>query len=257
MNIIITAGGTRERIDAVRTITNDATGRLGSLIAESFSRRLSDKEHTIYYLCGMGAVLPRTDDRNIQILRIEGTDQLHSQIKHLLTTKNIDAVIHSMAVSDYRVSNVTTVEEIAQNLFQKKAELLSAGSYEEWRRVIFETGKEQVVKGQQKISSDLEYPLLMLEKTPKVIGIMKETSPQTLLVGFKLLSGVGVEQLIDTAYKLLLKNSCDFVLANDTQSIKEGEHIGYLLHKDKSYKIFTTKEQIAEGIADCILKEIK
>ncbi|MDR1596547.1 MAG: phosphopantothenoylcysteine synthase, partial [Treponema sp.] len=31
MNILISAGGTRERIDSVRSITNTATGRLGSL----------------------------------------------------------------------------------------------------------------------------------------------------------------------------------------------------------------------------------
>lgn len=256
MNVIITAGGTRERIDSVRAITNDATGRLGSLIAETFSLRLAKEEDRIYYVCGMGAVLPKTEDRRLQIIRIEGTDQLQNQIKHLLTSKKIDAIIHSMAVSDYWVNNVTTLEEVSQVLYQKKAELSDTAAYEDWKRVILEAMNGQAVKRQQKISSNLENPLLVLERTPKVIGIMKKTSPQTLLVGFKLLSGVEKEQLIDTAYELLLKNSCDFVLANDTRTIKEEEHIGYLVDKDKSYKTFTTKKQIAEGIADCVLDSI-
>jgi phosphopantothenoylcysteine synthetase/decarboxylase len=36
MKILITAGPTSEKIDAVRRITNRATGRLGALIAEAF-----------------------------------------------------------------------------------------------------------------------------------------------------------------------------------------------------------------------------
>ena len=36
INILITAGGTSEPIDSVRSISNTATGRLGSLIADAF-----------------------------------------------------------------------------------------------------------------------------------------------------------------------------------------------------------------------------
>ena len=54
--IIVTAGGTRERIDEVRSITNGATGRLGSLIADELSKRLSAQEHTLYYLFRGGLI---------------------------------------------------------------------------------------------------------------------------------------------------------------------------------------------------------
>ena len=37
INVLITSGGTVEKIDAVRGITNFSTGKLGSLLAESFS----------------------------------------------------------------------------------------------------------------------------------------------------------------------------------------------------------------------------
>lgn len=37
MRVLITAGGTSEKIDNVRSITNHSTGRLGCLIAEKFS----------------------------------------------------------------------------------------------------------------------------------------------------------------------------------------------------------------------------
>ncbi|MBK8156162.1 MAG: hypothetical protein IPK55_09075 [Streptococcus sp.] len=39
MKILITSGGTTEKIDSVRGITNHATGTLGKYIAEAFFRK--------------------------------------------------------------------------------------------------------------------------------------------------------------------------------------------------------------------------
>jgi phosphopantothenate---cysteine ligase (CTP) len=256
LNLIITAGGTRERIDAVRTIANDATGRLGSLIAEEFSRRLAAREHTIYYLCGAGAVLPAADDPAIRIIRIEGTDQLEREMHNLLTAHRIDAVVHSMAVSDYKVSCVTTPEQVAENVAQSVADCSEPLSRAQWREIIQEALGKCAVSSDQKISSDLEHPVLMLEKTQKIIGMIKKTSPQSALVGFKLLSGVSEEKLIDTAYQLLLKNQCDFVLANDTDSIKDGNHEGYLIDSGANFVKLSGKEAIAKGIADSLLRKL-
>lgn len=256
MNLIITAGGTRERIDSVRTITNDATGRLGSLIAGEFLRRLADGTHNIYYLCGIGAAIPDISDAKLHIIRIEGTKQLQDEMERLLTTQKVDAVIHSMAVSDYRVGSVTTLEMVAEAIYQKARKIPGEASYEEWEDAVRKAVLEKTVEG-QKISSELEHPLLILEKTPKIISMIKELRPQTVLVGFKLLSGASREKLADTAYKLLQKNGCDFVLANDTETIKDGLHMGYLIDPAGGYETFTSKEQIAEGIADRILDKYK
>lgn len=252
MELIITAGGTRERIDSVRAITNDATGKLGSLIAEEFSQRLKTREHKIYYLCGMGAIVPEVKDADILVIRIEGTDQLSEKMRYLLTTQKIDAVIHSMAVSDYKVSSVTTAELVAQTIYQKIRISEKKPSLQELREVVTDAFTDQAIK-EPKISSGLEHPLMMLKRTPKIIDLIKETSPQTVLVGFKLLSGVNREMLIETAYQLLKRSRCDFVLANDTDTIKAGKHTGYLVDKNGSYETFTGKEQIAKGIADRIL----
>lgn len=287
MNLIITAGGTRERIDSVRTITNEATGKLGSLIAEEFARRLFKKEHKIYYLCGVGAILPEINASDLEIICIEGTDQLLCEMKRLLTTKKIHTVVHSMAVSDYKVSSVTTIDQVAQAMYDRFHEGMDAASCEEWQSAMQEIIRDQSVKAQvergqpqeaqvernqqleaqsmkqtvvnnpyqvqNKISSNLEYPLLMLEKTPKVIQMIKGVSPSTHLVGFKLLSKVSRDTLIDTAYQLLQRNACDYVLANDTDEIKDGQHVGYLVDKTGRYQTFTSKEEIAKGIADSIL----
>lgn len=256
MNIIVTAGGTREKIDTVRAITNNATGRLGSLIAEEFSKRLTEREHTVYYLCGVGSILPTVNDPNIRIIKIEGTNQLEYEMDRLLTTQRIDAVVHSMAVSDYKVSGVITPEQMAQGVAEKFSSLQAAPSQEDWRNIIEEVLNSRFPDEGKKISSELEHPILLLEKTPKIIGMIKERSPRTLLVGFKLLSGVSEEKLIDTAYSLLLKNKCDYVLANDTESILEGNHKGYLIDDTANFIKLAGKEQIAVGIADRVMRKL-
>ena len=257
MNLIITAGGTRERIDAIRSITNDATGKLGSLIAEEFSRRIATQSHVIYFICGVDSVVPNVEDQNIHIIRVEGTDQLQSEITNLLSGQQISAVIHSMAVSDYKIKCVTTPESIAHEIIQRTAHFSRATSDDEWQTLIMEALVEKPIKREQKISSVLEHPILVLEKTPKIIGMIKKISPHTILVGFKLLTGVSERTLIETGYNLLLSNKCNFVLANDMDSIKNGNHEGYLINVDANFIKFIGKEHIAEGIVDNVLKEIE
>lgn len=254
MKIIVTAGGTRERIDAVRSITNGATGRLGSLIADELSHRISTQELTLYYLCGTGAAVPAAE--NIRIIRIEGTEDLQSKLETLLRTEQIDAVIHSMAVSDYKISSITTPEQIAESVAGKFAASKSPVSQEKLRSIVESALSEEAIDANRKISSQLEHPVLVLQKTKKIIEMIKKESPQTVLVGFKLLSGVSESQLIDTAYRLLVKNKCDFVLANDTDSIKDGNHEGFLIDAGASMIKLEGKEAIAKGIADCVLKKL-
>ena len=47
-----------------------------------------------------------------------------------------------------------------------------------------------------KISSDIEDLIIHMKRSPKVIGNIKKWSPGSLLVGFKLPSGVPHEELI-------------------------------------------------------------
>jgi phosphopantothenate-cysteine ligase len=93
-----------------------------------------------------------------------------------------------------------------------------------------------------------------MKRSPKVIRIIKELSPETTLVGFKLLSGVPHEELIDVGYRLLQKNKCDFVMANDLREIGGGMHKGYLIHTDKTYDSMNTNEEIAAMIVRRILE---
>lgn len=221
MKIIITAGGTSERIDDVRSITNTSTGRLGHAIGQAFLEKHEEKIDQLYYLHGLRAI--PVEGANVTAIPLEGVRDLQAQLKKLLTTEKIDAVVHAMAVSDYMVKEVTTLEKI-------------------------KAGDSSKLEG-NKISSNIDDLTIIMERSPKVISSIKTWSPKTMLVGFKLLSHVPHQELIQVGTALLKKNGCSFVLANDLAEIGGGKHRGYLIHEDGVYDTMETNEEIAAMIA--------
>lgn len=232
MKIIITAGGTSERIDDVRTITNSSTGSLGLAIGEAFVREAEEtgRIERIYYLHGLRARAP--EHEVVTPVPIEGVLDLQANLTRILTEEKIDACIHAMAVSDYMVHQVTTLDKLMGTEDPDHVQDLSGN----------------------KISSDIDDLIIHMKRSPKVISGIKKTSPETVLVGFKLLSGVPHEELIDVGYRLLQKNDCDFVMANDLKEIGPGVHRGYLIHRDKSVDTMETNEEIAEMIRRRVLE---
>ena len=230
MKIIITAGGTSERIDDVRMITNSSTGRLGYAIGKAFADIHGDKLEKIYYLHGLRAAY--VEDEIVEPIAVEGVMDLQAKLAELLENEKIDAVIHAMAVSDYLVNEVTTLDRIrgTENP-ENKADLSG-----------------------NKISSDIDDLVIHMKRSPKVINMIKKKSPDTILVGFKLLSGVPHEELINGGKNLMNKNDCDFVLANDLREIGADFHKGYLIHKDGTYDIMETNEEIARMIAARVME---
>jgi phosphopantothenate-cysteine ligase len=255
MNIIITAGGTTEKIDAVRKITNTATGKLGSLTAEEFVKQGGNSIENIFYICEKGTIVPRL--ASVKVITVEGVCNTRDVLSDLLNSNKIDAVIHSMAVSDYTVDSITTVESLAEFLSQKLVSLAENK---------FQTDKslagfiatcikenDLLLNNDKKISSDVQNLMLYMKQTPKLISLIKEIQPSTILVGFKLLNNVDKEYLLNVGFELLKANSCDLVLANDSLEIDENHHVGYLIAPDKSYTQFQTKGEIAHGIVKKIL----
>lgn len=232
MKIMITAGGTSERIDDVRTITNSSTGRLGYAVGKAFAEKYRDDIEKIYYLHGKRASYPDYD--NIEPVEIEGVADLQEAMERILKADKIDAVIHAMAVSDYVVKEVTTLD-----------------------RIQGKDGGESGGLSGNNISSDIDDLVIHMKRSPKVIGKIKGWSEDSVLVGFKLLSGVPHEELIDVGFRLMEKNGCDFVLANDLREIGSDFHKGYLIHKDRTYDIMETNEEIADMIALRVISECR
>lgn len=228
--IIITSGGTSERIDNVRKITNSSSGKLGMTIANHLLQENNDI--MIYYVCSKNSLRPT--DKRVQVVEIDGTIDLKNNIESLLINEHIDYFIHSMAVSDYMADYVTTIERIKESV--KKHDDID------------EAFKNIEVIGGSKISSYEDNLVIVLKPTPKIISIIKNLSPSTYLVGFKLLDGVSKEELIEVAKRLRNKNNCDLVVANDLATIRNGEHIGYIINKNNEVEEAYGKDDIAKKL---------
>ena len=224
---IITAGGTSERIDNVRKITNSSSGKLGCIIANTILDEIKDAK--IYYICSKNSLRPRDGD-NVKVIEVDGVIDLKNKIEFILKNDNIDFFIHSMAVSDYMTDYVTTLAKIDE-CYKKNNNLNNIERL---------TGS--------KISSYEDNLVIVLKQTPKVISIIKDVSPKTFLVGFKLLDGVCDEKLIYVGKELMKKNKCDVVVANDLANIRNGEHKAFLLEKDNSVSTASGKEDIAKKL---------
>jgi len=213
MTVLITSGGTAERIDAVRRITNTSTGRLGALIAERFARSGAK----VFYVHAPTAASPRA---KAQLFAVESVADLDKTVREVCANNCIEAVIHAMAVGDYQVKSVF------------------AGENELPRDI--------------KISSDIPELTVKLTRSPKIIALFQTIAPNSILVGFKLTSGVSETELFSAARELMSKNKCAFVLANDSRDISGDRHVGHLLSDGGEVTRFETKNEIAEGILGAV-----
>lgn len=237
-SIVITAGGTSEKIDNVRKITNSSTGKLGTVIANRMIENKGDRIDKIYFVCSKSSLRPINE--KVEVIEIVDTNDLKNTVKKLLTEKQIDCFIHSMAVADYTVDFVTTAEELARSIDNSDRTALSTICNPESKLV------------DDKISSSYENLIIKLKKTPKIISMIKDISPRTKLVGFKLLDTVSEEQLIAVGLELKDKNKCDMVVANDLNNIRQGNHKAVIIRGKGDYIMAAGKEDIA----DKIIKEI-
>ncbi len=203
LTILITSGGTIVQIDDVRQIANFSSGEFLSRIAEEALLA----GHKVIYLYAKKAKKPFGDkfifdphqetasqllkfkkfkkifssvENNLELVEYQTFDDYARLIKKIVSGRLIDIVFLGAAVSDYGL----------------KAR-------------------------QGKISSSRDKIILKLSKNPKIIKEIKGWSKKPIFqVGFKLLSHVSDQQLIEIAYRSGLENKSDLTVANDLQKIK-------------------------------------
>lgn len=247
MIVVITAGGVKERIDNVRSITNSSTGKLGMKIAQSF---LNSCECAIIYIHGPNACL--LEDSRVENIEIKDTEDLLNVVSHCLITKKVDIFIHSMAVADYTTEAICDWNTLSRDIcteFNNKGSL----NQEDLDRLFV----NNYIDNNSKVGSNIEKPLIVLKQTPKVIESIKKLSPYTFLVGFKLLDNVEETHLFDVGFNLLRKNRCNLVIANDLAKIKQGEHRGLIIYPEKTYDVVTGKDDLSAYIVKQCLKRFR
>lgn len=220
MNILITSGGTSERIDQVRSITNHSTGQLGKIISEQFL----DAGFSVTLVTTPTAIQPNVHPRLTKVI-INDVAELQTVLEKETPTHQV--LIHAMAVSDY--------SPVYMSGFQAVKETPNLEQF------LHQTNQES------KISSEEDYQVLFLKKNPKLISLVKTWNPEIRLVGFKLLVDVSQDQLLSVARASLEKNQAEMIVANDLSEIQDGKHRAYLVTKD-AVQIAETKLEIAQEI---------
>jgi len=95
--ILISAGPTWVALDAVRVISNTASGETGMRLARSFARVGAQ----VTLLLGPGRVAPIGVGRGVRILRFSFFEELAVLLDRQLQTSRYDCVVHAAAVSDF------------------------------------------------------------------------------------------------------------------------------------------------------------
>lgn len=97
MNILVTAGPTREPIDPVRFLTNRSSGKMGYELASAFAHA----GHTVLLVSGPTAL--DVPDR-VDFLPVETAAEMHAAVGNHL--ERMDIAVFAAAVADYTPSTV-------------------------------------------------------------------------------------------------------------------------------------------------------
>ena len=93
LRVMVTAGGTRERIDPVRYIGNDSSGKMGFALAEAARQRGAE----VTLVCGHTTA---KRPEGIPVTEVESTCELYDAV--LARAAEQDVVIQAAAPADYR-----------------------------------------------------------------------------------------------------------------------------------------------------------
>lgn len=99
LRVMVTAGATRERLDPVRYMTNDSSGKMGFAVAEAAAKR--GAEVTI-----VAGSTTAPAPSGVKLVRVESTQDLYDAV----TTRaaDMDVIIQAAAPADYRFAMTYT-----------------------------------------------------------------------------------------------------------------------------------------------------
>ena len=195
MKVLITAGSTQVPIDQVRCISNIFKGRTGADIAHYF---VAKKNEVTLITSDKHALEGTTLSERLTLKTFRTYDELFNIMRWEVIASNYDVIIHSAAVSDYRVSGVCLME-----------------------------GGQQLELAQNgKISSSHEEIYLRLTPTQKIIDLIRSDWFFTgYLVKFKLQVNMTDQELIKIATKSRTDSQADMIVANCLEWSKERAYI--------------------------------
>ena len=193
--VIITAGGTREAIDAVRFVNNISTGYTGASLADNFIRN----GILVTYLHG-----PQTRKPTLlcECKTFTSAYDLDVKLEQLVSGSQYDALLHLAAVSDY------TPE------------------------ALLEEGKHTSLPLKSKIASGPERLTITFRRTPKIVNKIKTiaTNKRLKLVAFKFTAFSSTDQQRQAVDNLFAGSQADIVVGNDISNRIDEQQTGFTVY---------------------------
>lgn len=234
-NVCITSGGTSEAIDNVRKITNTSTGKLGSTIADAFI----EAGFNVYFVYSKGSVQP---SRSCKMYEVQSASSVKKQLDKLFDEIDFDVMIHAMAISDYEVNSISSLDFMAENIIK----LFSNGIPNAFDIKAALSLPQHTNHG--KISSNQDDLVITMKQAPKIIQDIKSKQASLYLIGFKLLSETSLESLIKAAHKQIEVANSDLVIANRLEDINAEQHIAHFVTRNGVIQTAHTKNDIAHQL---------
>jgi phosphopantothenoylcysteine decarboxylase/phosphopantothenate--cysteine ligase len=225
MRVLVTAGGTSEPIDGVRSITNFSTGHTGASIAE----HLAADGHQVTLLRAKDSFQPRQDFHGLRERTFVTFKDLEVALKEELSQSGYDVIYHAAAVSDFSVAEV--------------AGRGATGKIESCNNVVL------TLQPNPKLVDSLR-------------GLSR--NPRIKIVAFKLTNTTDIEARREAVHRLATHARPDFIVHNDLSEIHAADG-GSAQHRARIFSVqdpddlreiavTDSKEQLAKTLG-YLLKE--
>ncbi len=212
--ILVTAGGTEERLDDVRSLTNFSSGETGILIAYELSKH----GHAVHLLVANKSkrYLNLDTSSSVHLNYFDTFKNFQDEFFSLLKDNSFDFVIHSAAVSDFHLPESSSATE--------------------------------------KLKSEQTYNLQLVPNPKLINQVKDQSLNKGVqLIGFKLTSTLDENKKHESISKLFKNADCDWVIHNDMNDIKRGNFLFNLYSKNGKQQSADSKMQLASKIAEVIL----
>lgn len=240
-HFLVTAGSTREPIDAVRDWGNIFTGQTGLDIATALLQHgdvtlltsnlqhAADDQHT------------RRDSHRLAIETFQRHDQLRSLLERHVAARPgapapFAAVFMTAAVSDYAPAGVFRIVDEA---VVESANGPTGGR----RRWLVEDVRRD------KVSSSHDRIAVVGVPTEKLIDLFRPVwKYRGLLFKFKLEAGVSEEELVRVAQEARRHSQADYIIANTLEMARGESRAAYIISENEITRV--SRDRLAETLAD-------
>jgi phosphopantothenoylcysteine decarboxylase / phosphopantothenate---cysteine ligase len=219
--ILITSGGTKEKVDNIRYMTNLSTGKTGASLADYF------------FLQGYNVTLIKSNDSampefDVNILEFDDFDSISHLLQNEIKEKQYDGVIHLAAISDYSPKMIST-------------------------------GKQTIsLPTEEKISSSYDSVTVTLERNRKIINLIKDWSvnKQMKLIGFKFVNShdlIEGDRIID---ELFSNSNADCIVYNAFDKRVNNEQTTFeIIQKNKKRTTASDAKNLGEVLNKIIMED--